>query len=694
MSTPSDPFELVGTVIERKYRIDAVVGEGGFGVVYRGFHLSFRQPVAVKCLKIPRHFTPDAQVLFVDKFREEGQHLATLSSSHLSIVRVLDFDVGTSPRGVPMPYMVLEWLAGRSLEAMLEERRASGQPALGEQEALALLRPAVEALAVAHEMGVAHRDIKPANLFVVEQRGPSMKVLDFGIAKAMQDGETATQIRTHTSSGFSAFSAPHGAPEQFSPKKFGSTGPWTDVHGLGLVLVELVTGQPALEGEDFGELFVASTSEPRPTPRRRRASTSDGYEALCAKAIARLPKDRFPNARALLETMDALARVPSPLPEKATTAARTALVPALGTSANAAPVEARTPAAPMFAADTARATAVTSAGSETTRAPLAPRRTSRVALGVVAAAAVACAGAVALSWERLTDRFLDSPYADVPQQTPEELALRTPSEDMTLPVSTSTIRDSRHAVTTVVVARRKAFVGSDPLPVVEYPEGLGALAASGFPASVKRSGPNDLYVIPLANSLDHWRDVDRASRLEAGPLDDDSTPLAVLMDGAAPYRALIEVLFTAGQSNFGFYELGARAADGSLVWITSTPPRIGGGRVREDPSGKLNLSVWITKAGIALKSTGGAIAPGCNDVVHGSGAGVTLPNASDDYDLAGLAACARRLKGASVAFRSEEQVTLTANPAIEYRTIIAVMDALRADAAGALFPEVHFGVAR
>src|SRR5262249_38392890 len=161
------PFGLVGHVLAQKYRIDAVVGEGGFGVVYRGHHLVFRHDVAVKCLKIPPHFTPEAQVLFVTRFRDEGQHLSRLASAHISLVRVFDFETTTSPSGATMPYPVLEWLQGRPLEAVLAERRAAGSR-FGEREALALARPAVEALAVAHDLGVVHRDIKPGNLFVVE----------------------------------------------------------------------------------------------------------------------------------------------------------------------------------------------------------------------------------------------------------------------------------------------------------------------------------------------------------------------------------------------------------------------------------------------------------------------------------------------------------------------------------------------
>ncbi|HEY4120804.1 MAG TPA: serine/threonine-protein kinase, partial [Byssovorax sp.] len=300
MSEQNDPFGLVGHVLAQKYRVDAVVGEGGFGVVYRGFHLSFRHDVAVKCLRIPVEFAPDAQAEFVARFRDEGQHLSRLASAHMSIVRVFDFDIATSPSGVAMPYLVLEWLNGSSLDVVVAERGAAGEPPFDEREALALLRPAVEALAVAHELGVVHRDVKPANLFVAEGTTATIKVLDFGVAQAVGEAPRAT-------TGFNPFSPLHGSPEQFSPKKFGATGPWTDVHALGLVLVEMVTGRHPLGDDDVGEMFLAATGEPRPTPRARGADVSDAFEAMCARALARMPEERFPNARALLAAMDAVA---------------------------------------------------------------------------------------------------------------------------------------------------------------------------------------------------------------------------------------------------------------------------------------------------------------------------------------------------------------------------------------------------
>ena len=301
-----DVFGLLGTTIGTSYRVDEVVGEGGFGVVYKGFHLRLGHPIAVKCLKVPPHFTPEAKNLFYDKFCEEGEFLSRLSE-HPSIVRVFDRGLTPCPFGGKVPYLVLEWLDGAELEATMLDARKRGRPPMSEADAVALMGPAVDAIALAHTMKIAHRDLKPANLYQARTaRGLVVKVLDFGIAKAMQEGETATVLATKTASGFSAFTPQYGAPEQFIQKKYGATGPWTDVHALGLILSELVSGRPAYEGEEHGEFTLACFSGVRPTPRALGARVSDRFEALVAKALAMQPRDRFQDAGELLAAMGAL----------------------------------------------------------------------------------------------------------------------------------------------------------------------------------------------------------------------------------------------------------------------------------------------------------------------------------------------------------------------------------------------------
>jgi biopolymer transport protein ExbD len=130
--------------------------------------------------------------------------------------------------------------------------------------------------------------------------------------------------------------------------------------------------------------------------------------------------------------------------------------------------------------------------------------------------------------------------------------------------------------------------------------------------------------------------------------------------------------------------------------IDTTPPSIGGGKVRADISSQaLNLSAFITGQGVVLKTSGGNIAPGCGAGSGVSiGAGVSIPKKGDVYDLTSLAACAKDIKSVRPEYKEEMQVTVTANPNIDYKTVIDVMDALRGTGEEPLFPEVHFGVAR
>ncbi len=128
-----------------------------------------------------------------------------------------------------------------------------------------------------------------------------------------------------------------------------------------------------------------------------------------------------------------------------------------------------------------------------------------------------------------------------------------------------------------------------------------------------------------------------------------------------------------------------------IASIDTTPPSIGGGKVRADVSSKaLNLAALITSQGVSLKTSGGNVATGCNDV----GSGVAVPKVNGEHDYKSLTACAKRLKNANPAFKEETQVTITASNPIEYKAVIDTMDALRSDGEEELFPDVHFGAAR
>ncbi|MGK3960644.1 SUMF1/EgtB/PvdO family nonheme iron enzyme [Sorangium sp. So ce118] len=303
---PSDPFGWVGATIGGKYRLDAVIGEGGFGVVYRGHHLGLDEPVAVKCLKMLGSLPPAEREAFQRMLLNEGRLLHRLSRASAGIVQALDAGAAVSPSGEWTPYLVLEWLDGAPLDRDIAERRARGEAARPLAEAVALLAPAAQALEAAHAQGVAHRDIKPANLFLADIGGRrTMKVLDFGIAKVLSELSSMTQAMAETGTTLRAFTVHYGAPEQFH-QRFGATGPWTDVFALALVLIEVASGNRALLGSDVTQLYIAATDPAfRPSLRGAGVSAPDAVEAVVRRALAVEPRERYRTAGELWGALEA-----------------------------------------------------------------------------------------------------------------------------------------------------------------------------------------------------------------------------------------------------------------------------------------------------------------------------------------------------------------------------------------------------
>ncbi|MGH7436402.1 MAG: SUMF1/EgtB/PvdO family nonheme iron enzyme [Polyangiaceae bacterium] len=290
-----DTMQLIGRTVAEKYAVESVVGEGGFATVYRATHLIWKRPVALKVFKALGDVGEKDRQRLLDEFIQEGALLADLSARTAAIVQARDIGMLESGKGTHVPYMVLEWLEGATLEEVLQQEKAAGLPLRTAAEAVHLLDPAGEALALAHRKGIAHRDVKPGNIFVIgEPRGDStVKLLDFGIAKVVQDAQKMSGTFAKTSGQVTSFTPAYGAPEQFS-RTNGATGPWTDVFALGLILTEMLAGQEALQGDDYVQLAVASGNpERRPTPRTLGATVSDEVEAAILKAVAPKPPDRW-----------------------------------------------------------------------------------------------------------------------------------------------------------------------------------------------------------------------------------------------------------------------------------------------------------------------------------------------------------------------------------------------------------------
>jgi|GEM_PF-1192275 len=297
---------LAGTILERKYRVDRVIAEGGFSVVYAGHHLALDVPIAVKVLKAP---SADRAARSGDllMFLEEAKTIAKLR--HPDIVQILDAGVTHPPGGsAPVPWMVFEWLDGVTLRDELRARSGRG---LSPRACMELLRPVLDAIAEAHDAGIVHRDIKAGNIMLVPSGGALVaKVLDFGIAKIMGADEQRLSPSGHTGTGSAdrAFTPASAAPEQLSGAR---TGPWTDVFALGLLLTEVLAGRPPFAVDDANEHYSAVfDAARRPTPAKLGVDVG-AWEPVLARALAISPAARQPNARALARELEAaLAGVP------------------------------------------------------------------------------------------------------------------------------------------------------------------------------------------------------------------------------------------------------------------------------------------------------------------------------------------------------------------------------------------------
>ncbi len=214
--------ERIGSIFADRYRIDSILGRGGMGVVFKGEDLQDHKTVAIKLL----HYEYAERPEVVSRFIREANTVVALK--HPNIVEV--FDLGQDADGTV--YLVLEFLEGKSLGDRLAELGV-----LGPVEASDILLPVMDALAYAHGMGVIHRDLKPDNILVsLTENGKFVpKLLDFGIAKTLTDGQTAL-----TQTGFVL-----GTPEYMSPEQASGdagVGVSADIYSMGVVWYEVLSG--------------------------------------------------------------------------------------------------------------------------------------------------------------------------------------------------------------------------------------------------------------------------------------------------------------------------------------------------------------------------------------------------------------------------------------------------------------------
>lgn len=313
-----DVFEIVGTVVGGAFNVEAVVAEGGFAVVYRAYHAAFHAPVALKCLKVPTVRRSD-QREFLERFREEGELMFRLSQSIPSVVRPLHVDAFDTAKGVFVPYMALEWLDGETLDVVVARRRADGLHPMSPKRVVRLLSPVARALQRAHNfpgkdgpVSIVHRDLKPDNIVIATVNNEEVvKILDFGIAKVKSVATQVAGRQSQENAGAVPFTPGYAAPEQWFPKRYGQSGPWTDVWGLALCAVEAMSGKPAIDGDHAAMMGTAVDERRRPTPISEGVRVSDEVEDVFLKALAVDPRQRYHEVGTFWDALEEALGLPS-----------------------------------------------------------------------------------------------------------------------------------------------------------------------------------------------------------------------------------------------------------------------------------------------------------------------------------------------------------------------------------------------
>ena len=275
MPTPSLPN--VGDIIAEKYRIDSLLGEGGMAVVFGAHHLLLDKPIAVKIVSPELPQRPE----LVERFLAEARTAARIDSPN--VARVMD--VGVFRNG--LPYMVMERLDGCDLAELLAVEKRLSIP-----DAVDYVLQALQGVAHAHALGIVHRDLKPANLFLDHQADGTaiIKVLDFGIAKL----EKATRL---TISGQTVGSPAYMSPEHL--RNAPDVDSRSDIWAMGVVLYELLTGNPPVEEDGIGETISAILNKKAPSTRKARPEIPEALDAAILKCLEHEPDDRWPDVSAL-----------------------------------------------------------------------------------------------------------------------------------------------------------------------------------------------------------------------------------------------------------------------------------------------------------------------------------------------------------------------------------------------------------
>lgn len=300
---PPNALPPVGTILADAYRVDAVLGNGGKGVILAATEMAAERRVAIKIMTASAAADPEQ----VARFRREAKAAACLTSNH--VVRVLDF--GELESG--LPYLVMEHLQGTTL---LDVMRARGP--LPVAEAVDYVVQAIHGVAEAHARGIIHRDLKPANLFVTGEPGaPLVKVLDFGASKL-----TAESSVPSDPGGVTLATSLIGSPRYMAPEQIRTAlevDARADIYALGATLHELLSGNPIFFADTLARIFALVLWEPAESLCAARGDVPPALDAVVMRCLAKVPAERYATVEALAAALSPFATTVATLATAATT---------------------------------------------------------------------------------------------------------------------------------------------------------------------------------------------------------------------------------------------------------------------------------------------------------------------------------------------------------------------------------------
>lgn len=277
----TDPY--IGRVVDSRYHVEKILGEGGMGVVYRCRHTIIGKKVAMKVLRAD--LARNSEV--TERFLNEAKSASSIGNPH--IIDISDF--GRLPDG--STYFVMEYLEGEALANLVDK----GGP-VPAARLLHIAEQLAEGLYAAHQAGIVHRDLKPDNIFLIPRAGQDfVKILDFGIAKASSTEGKLTQAGQ-------VFGTPHYmSPEQAAGSPLDHRA---DIYSLGIILYEMACGTVPFDADSFmGILTQHMYKSPPPlgSVGAKPQEVPPGLEAIILKCLSKRPEQRYPTMHALLEDL-------------------------------------------------------------------------------------------------------------------------------------------------------------------------------------------------------------------------------------------------------------------------------------------------------------------------------------------------------------------------------------------------------